>query len=140
MQVTRRPLSPAELDHELIWLIVSVGSAACAGVWRSMGLPWPRCLFHDLTGLPCLTCGATRAAIAFFHGDFLTAWTWNPLAFAAYCGLIVFNGYALVAVLLRSRRVRVVQTTSAERNLARGFILALLAANWVYLLLHARNF
>src|SRR5213078_4663629 len=56
MQLVRRHLVPPELDHELIWLTVSFGSLAFAAIWLALGLPWPRCAFHDVTGCPCATC------------------------------------------------------------------------------------
>ena len=34
---------------------------------------FPGCTFHQLTGLNCPGCGATRALHALLHGDFLTA-------------------------------------------------------------------
>jgi hypothetical protein len=96
MQLVRRRLVPPELDHELIWLTVSFGSLAFAAIWLAFGLPWPRCAFHDVTGLPCVTCGMTRSAIQFFHGNFLPALRWNPLVFVALCGLSIFDAYAFV--------------------------------------------
>src|ERR1700704_7020244 len=94
MQLSRRPIAPGELDHELIWLAVSLGALAAAALWFALHLPWPICVFHTLTGHPCATCGATRSAIAFFHGQFFSAWKWNPLAFVGYCTLSIFNAYA----------------------------------------------
>src|SRR5207247_9995538 len=87
LQLGSRRLAPGEIDRELIWLSVSLGSVVVAAICFALGLPWPRCLFHDLTGRPCVTCGMTRSAIQFFHGHFLAALQWNPLVFAALCGL-----------------------------------------------------
>src|SRR6266545_5682354 len=105
MQVLRQPLGPGETDHELIWLSVSVASLGLAATWFSLGLPWPRCLFHDLTGRPCLTCGMTRSAIQFFHGHFLVAWKWNPLVFAFLCGVTAFDLYAFTVIVTCAPRV-----------------------------------
>src|SRR6266513_2079423 len=140
MQVLRRPLAPGETDHELIWLSVSVASLGLAATWFSLGLPWPRCLFHDLTGRPCLTCGMTRSAIQFFHGHFLAALKWNPLVFAALCGLSIFNAYAFIVLVTRAPRLRLANLTPREKSVARYLTVALLALNWIYLLAHWRNF
>ena len=135
MQIVRRPLAPGEANHELIWLSVSSVGLVLAASWLALKLPWPICLFHALTGRPCLTCDATRSAIAFFHGHLLTALKWNPLAFLCYCALSLFNVYAFSTVVMRTPRLRVAQVNPGERKFVRGSIIALLALNWAYLLL-----
>jgi hypothetical protein len=140
MQLTRRHLSPTDLDHELIWLVVSFSSLALAVSWWAVGLPWPRCAFHRMTGLPCLTCGMTRSAIQFFHGHFLAALGWNPLVFAGLCGLSLFNGYAFFVLIARAPRLRISQLSSTEKKLIRATTILLLAANWSYLVAHWRAY
>ena len=140
MQLVRRHLVPPELDHELIWLTVSFGSLAFAAIWLALGLPWPRCAFHDVTGLPCVTCGMTRSAIQFFHGNFLAALRWNPLVFVALCGLSLFDAYAFIVLVARAPRLRIAKLSSAEKTLVRALVATSLGANWGYLLLHWRNF
>lgn len=140
MQLSRRRLAPGEIDHELVWLSVSLSSLAVAATWFAVGLPWPRCLFHDLTGFPCITCGATRSAVQFFHGHFLSALRWNPLVFAALCGSSVFNAYAFIVLVTPTPRLRIARFSSVEKNVVRMVIVVLLALNWGYLLAHWRNF
>jgi hypothetical protein len=140
MQVSRRHLSPNEIDHELIWLTVSLGSLGVAALWFSLGLAWPRCVFHELTGLPCVTCGMTRSGVEFFHGRFLAALKWNPLVFAFLCGVTAFNVYAFAVVTTRASRFRIVFRGQAEKQYARGIVIAALALNWVYLLSHWHDF
>jgi hypothetical protein len=140
MVVWRRSLAPGEIDHELVWLSVSLSSLGLAAVWFAMGLPWPRCVFHDLTGFPCLTCGMTRSAIQFFHGHFLAALRWNPLFTVALCALSAFNSYAFLVLVTRARRLRIARLTHAEKTLLRGSVIALLIVNWIYLLAHWRDF
>ncbi len=139
MQLTRRRLAPDELDHELVWLSVSLGSLGLAATWLSLGLPWPQCAFHAITGHPCVTCGMTRSAIQFFHGHFFAAMRWNPLVFAALCGLSIFDAYAFSVLISRAPRWRIAQLTAAEKNLMRVLVLIVLALNWIYLLSHWRN-
>jgi Protein of unknown function (DUF2752) len=140
MQLVWRPLAPREFDHELVWLCVSLGGLVAAATWMKLGLPWPVCTFHALTGHPCLTCGATRSAIAFFHADLLGALQWNPLVFAVYVAITIFDVYAFVVVVLRRPRLRVVGVTSSGKNFARGLVIAAAAINWGYLLLNSRWF
>ena len=139
MQFRRHQLEPGETDHELVWLAVSAGSLTLAAAWFALGLPWPRCVFHELTGLPCVTCGMTRCAIQFFHGHFLAALKWNPLVFAALCGVTVFDLYAFATLAMRAPRLRMV-FRQREKKFARGIVIGALALNWIYLLLHWRNF
>lgn len=37
------------------------------------------CLFHVITGLYCPGCGAGRASYNILHGNFLTAFCYNPV-------------------------------------------------------------
>jgi hypothetical protein len=140
VQLAARQLDKNEIDHELIWLSASVASFALAVSWFMLGLPWPHCVFHDLTGLPCITCGATRSAIQFFHCHFLAAWKWNPLIFAFLCSVGVFDLYAFAAVTTRVPRFRIRFSTASERKWARCIVIAVLGLNWIYLLSHWRQF
>jgi Protein of unknown function (DUF2752) len=140
VQIARRHLAPNEFDHEFVWLIVSLVSLGVAALWLGLGLPWPRCVFHDLTGLPCLTCGATRSAAAFFHGRIFTAFKWNPLVFVILCALSVFNIYAATTLIFRVPRLRIGPFNRAEAMFARSAFLVVLLGNWIYLLINWRAF
>lgn len=133
MRVIARPLAPRELDHELVFLCASLGGFGAAAAWFLLKLPWPICLFHAVTGHPCLTCGATRAAIALLRGQFSAAWKWNPLAFGVYLTMSIFNAYALIAIVTRAKRFRFI-FSSSEESLLRFAAVALLITNWIYLL------
>ena len=87
-----------------------------------------------------MTCGMTRSATQFFHGHFLAAFQWNPLVFATLCGLSVFNAYALIVLVTRAPRLRTGLFSRCEKISIRVSLVALLALNWVYLLLHWRDF
>jgi hypothetical protein len=133
-------LSPGEIDHELIWLSVSLLSLGMAAVWLTVGLPWPRCAFHEMTGLPCITCGMTRCGMQFFHAHFLTALKWNPLVFVFLCALAAYDLYALATLAMRTRRLRISFYTQTARTFARTAVIMALMLNWAYLLMHWRNF
>src|SRR5437016_3735119 len=140
MRLRVRRVGTGEIDHELLWLSVSLVSFTIAAAWLVIGLPWPRCVFHELTGLPCVTCGMTRCAIQFFHGHFLAAFKWNPLVFTALCGVIVFDVYALATLVMRSPRLRIHFLNDRSKRFLRVSVISALALNWAYLLLHWRNF
>jgi hypothetical protein len=140
MQFARRPLAPGETNHELLWLSLSFGSLFCAALWFAAGLPWPTCLFHNLTGLPCVTCGATRCTIAFFHGQILTAWAWNPFVFCALCAIALFDIYAAIVLVSGGPRLRIMLTTPRSRQGMRIVAIAGLVSNWIYLLSHSSHF
>jgi hypothetical protein len=140
MRFSLRRLAPGELDHELICLGASLVSLALAATWLTIGLPWPRCTFHEITGLPCVTCGMTRCAIQFFRGHFVAALQWNPFVFAVICGVIAFDVYALATLVMRAPRLRIHVSTQHTKTFLRVSIISALALNWTYLLLHWRNF
>src|SRR5437773_7664710 len=140
MQIRRHQLEPGETDYELIWFTVSVGSLSLAATWFALGMPWPRCAFHELIGLPCVTCGITRCAIQFFHGHFLAALKWNPLVFTALCGIMAFDLYAFAILTTRAPRLRISFVTQRARTFVRVSVILALALNWIYLLSHWRDF
>lgn len=134
MRVSLRRLSPGELDHELIWLSVSVASAVAISSWLALHLPWPACTFRALTGLPCVTCGATRASVALLHGHAAIAWSLNPLATVALCAVAVFDVYAAAVLLARLPRVRIAVRSLAGQRAVCAWIAAAALLNWAYLL------
>jgi hypothetical protein len=140
MRLVWRRVPPEGFNHELVWLVVSVAAAAAGAVWLGLGLPWLACPFRAVTGYPCLTCGATRCAIAFSHGNVLLAWSWNPMAFLALGGVALFDLYAAVVLLTRGPCLRVIDWTRAEKNAVRVAVVALIVVNWIYLIAHRAQY
>ncbi len=134
MRFEWRRLRAGELDHELIWLAVTMCAALLALSWLALKLPWPVCTFRSLTGLPCVTCGATRAGLAFFHGHLGTAWQFNPLVFVGLCAIALYDLYAAVVLGARLPRVRVVIPERAVRKATLVGVLLAGVGNWIYLL------
>jgi hypothetical protein len=50
------------------------------------GLGLPPCLFKQVTGLPCATCGLTRMVRALATGDLAGAFYWHPVAASLLLG------------------------------------------------------
>src|SRR6266542_1096750 len=139
MRLRVQRLAPDEIDHELIWLSVSLVSLALAAAWLAVGLPWPHCVFHEITGWPCVTCGMTRGGVPFFHGHFLAALTWNPLVFTALCGLTAFDLSAFATLATPWPRLRICLYRGTAKTFVRIAVVSTLVLNWIYLLMHWRK-
>ena len=135
MRAYRHQIAAQEIDYELVWLLVSLGAFLGLALWFAARLPTPQCVFHTLTGLPCVTCGATRSAFQFLHGHFSASLFFNPLAFLAFCSVLAYDLYALVMLATRAPRLRFGNFSRSEKLLARGAVIILLAGNWLYLLI-----
>jgi hypothetical protein len=111
---------------------------ACAGIGLlgldHLGLT--PCIFRLTTGLPCPSCGSTRAFGRLFHLDLAGAFAMNPLAAAAALGLLLWGVADLV--LLPGRRALRASLAPALHPPARALVVALLLANWGFLLLARR--
>ena len=140
MRLIWRRIPPDNFNHELVWLAISIAAVAGGGIWLSLGLPTLRCPFLAVTSYPCLTCGATRCAIALLHGNFSAAWSWNPLALLALCGVALFDVYAVIVLVTGAPRLRAIDWTQAEKNAVRVAVIVLIAVNWAYLLAHRAQY
>ncbi len=126
-----RRLAPGELDHEALWLGVSLGAAALGLTWFALGLPRPQCPLHAFTGVPCPGCGTTRAVESLLAGNWPAALLFNPLACAVFAGVVLFDLYALIVLIGRLPRWR---PSSAMPLAVRTGAVAVLVLNWLWLM------
>lgn len=89
------------------------------------------CGFKQFLGVPCLTCGATRATVHLFHGDLLGALKFQPLITLIYFALLVWALVSLGALVF-GRSVSLELEESDELWLKLG-IVGLPTLNWLYL-------
>ncbi|MBP5638739.1 MAG: DUF2752 domain-containing protein [Victivallales bacterium] len=89
------------------------------------------CPLKRFTGVPCPTCGATRAIVSALHGDFQKAFMLQPLVMT----LAVTAGPLALATALFPRFKRLLVVV-ARHPLT--WVLAALAtaANWVYVIIN----
>ena len=138
MTIVWRPLRPREIDHEVLWLAVTGAFvAAAAVVIPSPNVQLPLCALKVLTGLPCPTCGLTRAVLAVTRGDLGAALFFNPLAVVAGTASMLYLAYAATVLVLRLPRFRP-RLSPADARFARAISLLLLLANWVWLIATGR--
>jgi len=85
---------------------------------------YPFCVFSKLTGLQCPGCGGLRAAHQLLHGNFLTAFRFNPL---------VVGALPIVLFLLVRRWVRGPGRPVSSRAMAvwAWIAFAVLTAFWI---------
>jgi len=122
------------MDFEQLWLGLIALAGLAAAAWVHLGLKTSPCLFHSLTGLPCPTCGGTRCVINLLNGHFAAAFAWNPMVFLGAAAAAAYALYALAAIMFRLPRVRLSMLTSTEAHVTRIVVAAVLAANWIYLI------
>ena len=127
-------LSPGALDHERLWGAVGSASLLLAATWaRLVGtLPFA-CPFRSLTGLPCPTCGATRALAALAAGDFGGSLRLNPAVLPASAATAVYALYALAVVAFGLPRIRV-HLSAREATVARRATVFAVALFWAFLI------
>jgi hypothetical protein len=132
--LTWRRLGPLEIDHEALWLMVGGASVCLLGVaLATPGIQLPRCVFKTLTGLPCPTCGVTRAVIALSRLDVGRALYMNPLAAVACVAGLIYLFYAAAVLALRLPRLRPAVSDVDARRL-RILTVVTLAINWIWLI------
>jgi len=97
---------------------------------RTSGIDVNLCLFKRLTGLPCPTCGSTRAAEALLlEGRPLRAFLFNPLV-----GVAVALGVAAAVGRVVFGRTLRLNLTRRQMTAAAILLVALVVVNWIYLI------
>lgn len=116
-----------------LWGGAALACAAAAPFARDLAAGAPPCVFRTLTGVPCATCGGTRALLALARLDVPAALASNPLV---ALGVAVFLGGGLVA-LVRALRGQGVPDLPPPRWAGAAAAFAL-AANWAFVVFAGR--
>jgi hypothetical protein len=119
-----------------IFLACGVVIAAAVGLLHLDRLPFAFCAFKAVTGLPCMTCGTTRAFARLFTLDLGGAVHMNPLAAAVALAFIPW-GLADLALLPRGRALAL-EISPALAPFVRAAAVTLVVANWAYLIASGR--
>jgi hypothetical protein len=131
IRVPRRPGWPDwALAAVVIWAALAAGASLLGAL---TGHEVVLCPLRRLTGIPCPTCGSTRAALSLLAGHVGAAWRCNPLVFSA--GLVAAAVVVVRVTLGRTLQVRLLR---GERVAAWALGAALVLANWAYVILRAR--
>ena len=119
-------------------VLAAGGLAAClaVGFLHLERLPVTLCTLKRVTGIPCPTCGSTRAFARLFHRDLMGAFLQNPLAALAAL-IVVLWGLSDLVLLARGRALGL-ELAPAEGRLLRIAALAAFLSNWVYVIAAGR--
>ncbi len=101
---------------------------AVHAVANATGVEPATCLLHRFVGIPCPTCGGTRGTFLVLAGDPGAALTVNPLLFG-----VLFAGAALLLLRILTARRFEVSLSAVERRAAVAGGIALVLADWAYL-------
>ncbi|MCW8985159.1 MAG: DUF2752 domain-containing protein [Thermoanaerobaculales bacterium] len=129
--MTTRAATREDRQLAYLWLAATASALALRPLWLAVTPLLRPCIFRSLTGVPCPTCGSTRAATAFLDGNLIAAFTANPLA--ATAGLLFVVGAPLAALWAVARWPVPVLPTPLPGWMRFGAI-ALIAANWMYVI------
>ena len=119
-----------------IFLACGLVLAAVVGLMHLDRLPGTFCAFKAVTGLPCMSCGTTRAFARLFRLDLPGAVTMNPLSAAVALALVPW-GLADLALLRRGRALAL-EISPSVAPLVRVTAVTLVFANWAYLIVAGR--
>ena len=129
---------PPAVQLGLLWGAAAVSAVALAVSFRgsvatALAL-LPPCPFKSVTGLPCPACGSGRASAALATLDLPSALASNPLfTFGAFVFLL--GGLFAAAAAFTGRGVPEPRTLPVP---VRAAGVAVVAANWLWLLLDGR--
>lgn len=127
------------LRAELATAAAITAAGAAVFIWGPRAfIPAFPCPFHAITGLPCLTCGGTRAISHLVDGEFGAALEMNPLVFFGVLACAAFVIYAVTFWILRRAPVRLDFRRGPALFFLRFGTLFAVAANWIYLVADGR--
>jgi hypothetical protein len=112
-----------------LWFVSALSVVVLTPFLTQLAALAPACTFRQLTGVPCFTCGSTRAVLALKEGLVLEALDYNPLM---TLGVVLFILGGILAPWLLPK--------TAAWKLPRRWTLwvaGFFVLNWAYLILRA---
>jgi len=128
------PLGRIETGLSALAGIVVLVIARAYPLWREQFVV--ACPLLEIFGLPCPTCGGTRAFAALAAGNAVEAFAWNPLAALLAATTVI---WLPAAALIVAGRLPLPAVPTRLPLAVRCAIPLLIVANWVYLLIWFRG-
>lgn len=95
------------------------------------------CIFKNVTGYPCPSCGTTRSVLAILHGKFAEAFYWNILGFFALISLmslLVWLMYDLIKQKVTFFDFYKMVEVKFKNNSFLLILILLLLCNWAWII------
>ena len=105
--------------------------AACVALAHAFGVTL--CPMKRLLGVPCPTCGTTRAFAALFRGDVLGAVARQPLVMS--CCLLGLPVLLALGIVVGRRKLSDLWTAAFRSAVFWCLAAAAVLANWIYVIL-----
>lgn len=115
-----------------VYALLGLASFLAARFLPVLQVDYP-CPLRTILGVPCATCGMTHAFVYLAHGEPSRALAWSP-AGALLAALVWLLAAADLVRVAAGWRLPEVPQRWARRGVAAG--LAVMAANWAWLLWH----
>lgn len=122
----------AATNIHIIWGPMALLIIVAAGFFKDFIDLLPPCIFHRVTGVPCLTCGATRSIVALSQLDFAASFIHNPLTTIFAIALVIFSSISLFGYIFKKSLV--LKFSGREKGVLRIGAVALIALNWLFLI------
>jgi len=122
----------AAMGIHVIWGPMGLLFIVAAGFFKDFLGLLPPCIFHRLTGIPCLTCGATRSLVALSQFDMASSFLLNPMVFVFAAGVVVFSLVSLYGLIFE--RNIVLRLDKGQKRALRIGVISLIIVNWLYLM------
>lgn len=133
MRAYRYQRDSGSIDFGIIFGII-VLTALCAAWFPDVMAYAPSCAWKGLMGIPCPTCGSTRALMHLAKGDLLSAIAFNPLVSACFLAAGLCFLYSLVTLVSGAPRIGILFSEEEKSALRIGAVTMVLM-NWMYLIL-----
>lgn len=124
---------PEVLVAPTVTFLAVVALVGFARVYEHSPIQAPSCGFRNTFGIPCLSCGGTRAFESLSHGRFLEAIAFNPAVILGVGAVLVW----FIAGLIRFFRGRAPGHEGRRISVKKLSLLLflILTFNWIYLIL-----
>ena len=93
------------------------------------------CLFKQITGIPCPSCGSTRSVLSLLHGDLTGALIWNPFGLILMVIMAISPVWILVDLLARKQslyRLYIKSEQLLRRKWTMLLFIGLVLLNWIW--------